>query len=55
VTSETEFEGVVALIGSIGDLTAAGVERCGRRIADVASRASYALGDHSRVRVVGVE
>lgn len=55
VTSEAGFEGVSALIGAIDDLKAVGVDEAGRRVAAVASRASYALGDHSRLRVVGVE
>jgi DNA-binding IclR family transcriptional regulator len=55
VTSEAGFEGVSALIGAIGDLKSVGIDEAGRRVAAVASRASYALGDHSRVRVVGVE
>ena len=55
VTSEDGFEGVAALIGTVRNISEVGTQEAGRRLANVASRASYALGDHSRVRVVGVE
>lgn len=55
VTSEHGFEGVAALIGTAGNMTEVGAQEAGRRLANVASRASYALGDRSRVRFVGVE
>lgn len=55
VTGEHGFEGVAALIGSVRSMSEVGTNEAGRRLANVASRASYALGDHSRVRVVGVE
>jgi IclR family acetate operon transcriptional repressor len=55
VTSENGFEGVAALTSSSRRMAEVGADEAGRRLAHVASRASYALGDHTRVRVVGAE
>jgi DNA-binding IclR family transcriptional regulator len=52
VTSEAGFEGVAALVGTVAEIEAA-LDDAGRRLAGITSRASYAIGDHSRVRVVG--
>jgi DNA-binding IclR family transcriptional regulator len=54
VTSEGGFEGVAALVGSTAEIEPV-LDDAGRRLAGVVSRASYALGDHSRVRVLGTE
>lgn len=53
VTSERGFEGIVSLIGPIGHLNDIGFEIAGRRLAALAARASFALGDPGRVKVVG--
>jgi DNA-binding IclR family transcriptional regulator len=53
VTGENGLEGIAALVGLTTELTLIGVAEIGRKLAGVASRASYTLGDHSRVRVVG--
>jgi DNA-binding IclR family transcriptional regulator len=53
VTSDVGFEGIAALVGAVGDIERIGLDEAGRRVARVAARASYALGDDSRVRVVG--
>ncbi len=55
VTSERGFEGVAALIGTSRSIADVGTDEAGQRLATLASRASYALGDHSRVRFVGVD
>lgn len=55
VTSEHGFQGVAALVGPISSFNQLGFDETGRRLAAVASRASYALGDRSRVRLVGVD
>jgi IclR family transcriptional regulator, acetate operon repressor len=55
VTSENGFEGIAALIGPVRSMAEIGSAEAGRRIAGVAARGSYALGDHSRVQIVGVE
>lgn len=55
VTSEHGFEGVAALIGTARNVADVGPEEAGRRLANVAARASYALGDHSRLRLVGFD
>jgi DNA-binding IclR family transcriptional regulator len=55
VTSESSFEGIVALVGSVAQLKRVGVDDAGRRLAGVAARASYALGDQSRLRRIGEE
>jgi DNA-binding IclR family transcriptional regulator len=55
VTGENKLEGIAALVGLISEINAVGEADVGRRLAGVASRASYTLGDHSRVRVVGEE
>ncbi len=53
VTSERGFEGVVSLLGPVGHLKDIGFENAGRRLAALAARASFALGDPGRVTVVG--
>lgn len=55
VTSESGFEGVAALVGSLAQLERLGVDDAGRRLAGLAARASHALGDQSRLRIVGEE
>jgi DNA-binding IclR family transcriptional regulator len=55
VTSERGFEGVASLIGPISQMNELGLEAAGRRLAGLASRASFALGDLHRMKVVGVE
>jgi DNA-binding IclR family transcriptional regulator len=55
VTGEHGLEGIAALVGLISEINAVGEADVGRRLAGVASRASYTLGDRSRVRVVGEE
>ena len=55
VTSERGFEGVASLIGPISLMNEIGFDAVGRRLAGVASRASFALGDMRRMKVLGVE
>jgi len=55
VTGENGFEGIAALVGLISEINDIGASDIGRRLAGVRRRASYSLGDHSRVRVVGEE
>ena len=55
VTSERRYEGLVSLIGPIAHVTELGFDATGRRLAGLAARASYALGDVQRVRVLGLE
>jgi DNA-binding IclR family transcriptional regulator len=55
VTSERGFEGVASLVGPISQVTEIGFDVVGRRLAGVASRASFALGDVRRMKVLGVE
>jgi DNA-binding IclR family transcriptional regulator len=55
VTSDAGLEGIAALVGLLSEIADVGEANVGRRLASVASRASYTLGDHSRVRVVGEE
>ena len=55
VTGENKFEGIASLVGLISEINAIGESDVGRRLAGVASRASYTLGDHLRVRVIGEE
>jgi DNA-binding IclR family transcriptional regulator len=54
VTSDTGYEGLAALVGSVAEIEPV-VEETGRRLAAVVSRASYALGAHTRVLVVGAD
>ena len=53
VTSDRGFEGIVSMIGSIAQFNASGFDNAGRRLAALAARASFALGDPGRVKVVG--
>lgn len=55
VTSERGYEGIASLIGPIARLSDIGFEVAGRRLAGLASRASFALGDPGRIRIVGSE
>ena len=55
VTSERGFEGVASLMAPITQMTELGFDAVGRRLAGVASRASFALGDLRRMKVVGIE
>lgn len=55
VTSEFGFEGVASLIGPISQVSEIGFDAVGRRLAGVASRASFALGDMRRMKVLGIE
>jgi DNA-binding IclR family transcriptional regulator len=55
VTSERGYEGLASLIGPVGRITELGFEVAGRRLASLASRASFALGDPGRIRIVGGE
>lgn len=55
ITSDSGFEGVIALVGRVGHMNEFDFDEAGRRVAAIASRASYTLGDHSRVRLLGVE
>jgi IclR family transcriptional regulator, acetate operon repressor len=54
VTSERGFEGVASLMSPIGQMNELGFDVVGRRLAGVASRASFALGDLRRMKVVGI-
>jgi DNA-binding IclR family transcriptional regulator len=55
ITSVNGFQGVAALVGLVSEINHVGEADAGRRLAGVASRASYTLGDHSRVQIVGEE
>jgi DNA-binding IclR family transcriptional regulator len=55
VTSERGFEGIASLMAPISHMDELGFDVVGRRLAGVASRASFALGDLRRMKVVGVE
>jgi DNA-binding IclR family transcriptional regulator len=55
VTSERGFEGVASLMAPISQMNELGFETVGRRLAGIASRASFALGDLRRMKVVGIE
>jgi IclR family acetate operon transcriptional repressor len=55
VTSEAGFEGVAALIGPTSHISDLGFDRAGRLLSGLASRASWALGDTKRIKVVGLE
>jgi DNA-binding IclR family transcriptional regulator len=55
VTSERGFEGVASLMSPISHINELGFDAVGRRLAGVASRASFALGDLRRMKVVGIE
>lgn len=55
ITSEIGYEGVAALVGTVSRLSDLGFEQIGERLAAVASRASYALGDHTRIKLLGVD
>jgi DNA-binding IclR family transcriptional regulator len=54
VTSERGFEGVASLMSPISQMSEVGFDVVGRRLAGVASRASFALGDLRRMKVVGI-
>lgn len=53
ITSERGFEGIMSLIGPITHVKQIGFDVAGRRVAATAARASFALGDPGRVKVVG--
>jgi IclR family acetate operon transcriptional repressor len=55
VTGERGFEGIASLMAPISQMNALGFDAVGRRLAGIASRASFALGDLSRMKVVGIE
>jgi DNA-binding IclR family transcriptional regulator len=55
VTSERGFEGIASLMAPISQMDELRFDVVGRRLAGVASRASFALGDLRRMKVVGVE
>jgi DNA-binding IclR family transcriptional regulator len=55
VTGERGFEGIASLMAPISHMDELGFDVVGRRLAGVASRASFALGDLRRMKVVGVE
>jgi DNA-binding IclR family transcriptional regulator len=55
ITSENGFEGIAALVGTTSRLSQLGFDEVGQRLAGVASRASYALGDHTRVKLLGID
>ena len=55
ITSEHGFEGIAALVGTTTRLTQLGFDEVGQKLAAVASRASYALGDHTRVKFLGID
>jgi DNA-binding IclR family transcriptional regulator len=55
ITSEFGYEGVATLVGTVSRLSELGFEQIGERLAAVASRASYALGDHTRIKLLGVD
>jgi DNA-binding IclR family transcriptional regulator len=55
VTSRDGYEGLIALWGVPADVRErVGFETAGRRLSDIADRASVMLGDTSRQRVLGV-
>jgi DNA-binding IclR family transcriptional regulator len=55
VTSEHGFEGIAALVGTPADLNRIGIADVGRKLASVAARCSYTLGDRGRIKVLGIE
>jgi IclR family acetate operon transcriptional repressor len=55
VTGERGFEGIASLMAPISQMNALGFDAVGRRLAGIASRASFALGDLGRMKVVGIE
>jgi DNA-binding IclR family transcriptional regulator len=55
VTSERRYEGLAALIGPISHMNELGLDTIGRRLSGLAARASYALGDAQRLRLLGSE
>jgi hypothetical protein len=55
ITSEHGFEGIAALVGTVNRLSELGLDQLGERLATVASRASYTLGDHTRIKLLGVD
>ncbi len=55
VTGERGFEGIASLLTHISHMDELGFDVVGRRLAGLAARASFALGDLRRMKVVGVE
>jgi IclR family acetate operon transcriptional repressor len=55
VTGERGYEGLASLIGPVAHVSELGFDVAGRRLGGLASRASFALGDPGRIRVVGGE
>jgi DNA-binding IclR family transcriptional regulator len=53
VTSDNGLEGVIALVGALGQRSEADVIGVGQRLAVLASTISYSLGDERRVKVLG--
>jgi DNA-binding IclR family transcriptional regulator len=53
VTSQAGFEGIAALIAPSQKLDEGAIDAAGSRLASLASRASVALGDQDRVRILG--
>lgn len=54
VTSEHGFEGIIALVGSLMQRPEGAITAAGERLAALAVNASSALGDRSRLRVLGI-
>jgi DNA-binding IclR family transcriptional regulator len=55
VTSATGYEGLASFLAPVPRIEELTVERLGRRLADLAARASRALGDDGRMRFFGIE
>lgn len=53
VTSEKGFEGIASLIGQKGRVAEIGFDAAGQRLSALTSRASFALGDPGRMKMVG--
>jgi DNA-binding IclR family transcriptional regulator len=53
VTSHQGYEGLAACLGPIGQLDELGFGEVGKRLASIASQASFSLGDATRMTLVG--
>jgi DNA-binding IclR family transcriptional regulator len=55
VTSSRGYEGLASCIASVSTMNELGFEEVGSRLAAITARASFTLGDASRMRLVGAE
>jgi DNA-binding IclR family transcriptional regulator len=55
LTSDAGYEGLASFIGPLGLIEEIGFDRLGRKLAQLAERASLALGDRERVKYFGTE